>query len=118
MFKFLSLGSVLLKMAINDHFHVDGKVGRSDATTTKLFSVDSSDLNTMSVGNLVMMPSLLLKCQGHPTSSARWQINILLLFSPLLEPSLNSLTEQCALRFIAKMLPDRQTKYIFKDCPC
>ena len=32
----------------NDHFREGGKVGRSNATPIKLFSVDSYDLNTKS----------------------------------------------------------------------
>ena len=40
-------------MAKNGHVHEGGKVGRSDATPTKLFYVDSYDLKSMSfkVGN-------------------------------------------------------------------
>ena len=36
------------KKTKNDNFHEGGKVGRTNATTIKLFSVDSYDLNTMS----------------------------------------------------------------------
>ena len=35
-------------MAKNDHFHEGGKVEMSNATPTKLFSVDSYDLKSMS----------------------------------------------------------------------
>ena len=35
-------------MAKNDHFHEGGKVGKSNATPTKLFSDDSYDLKSMS----------------------------------------------------------------------
>ena len=40
-------------MAKNGHVHEGGKEGRSNATFTKLFSVDSYDLKSMSfkVGN-------------------------------------------------------------------
>ena len=34
-------------MAKNDDFHEGGKVGRTNATTVKLFSVDLHDLKTM-----------------------------------------------------------------------
>ena len=35
-------------MAKNGHVHEGGKVGRSDATLTKLFSVDFYDLKSLS----------------------------------------------------------------------
>ena len=37
-----------MKMAKNDHFHDGGKVERSNANTTKHFSVDSYYLKSMS----------------------------------------------------------------------
>ena len=42
----------------NGQVHEGGKVGRSSATPTKLFSVDSFDLKSLS-------SLLLLKCEGH-----------------------------------------------------
>ena len=59
----LALGSVLWKMAKNGNVHEGGKVGRSNATLTKLFSVDSYDLKSMlfKFGNAILntfeMPS-------------------------------------------------------------
>ena len=53
------------KMAKNSHDQEGVKVGRSNATPTNFFSVDSYDLKTLSL-NLAMIPSLLLKCQGYP----------------------------------------------------
>jgi hypothetical protein len=48
-----------MKKTKNEHFHENGKVGRSDATPIKLLSVDNYDLN------LVMIYSLALKYQGN-----------------------------------------------------
>ena len=42
-------------MAKNGHVHEGGKVGRSDATSTKLLPVDSYDLKSMSYLNLAMI---------------------------------------------------------------
>ena len=50
-------------MAKDDHVHEDRKVGGSNATPIKLFSADYYYLNS----NLVMISSLPLKWQGHPT---------------------------------------------------
>ena len=53
-------------MAKTGHDHEGGKVGGNDATPTIFFSVDSYDLKFIHL-SLVMISSLLLKCQGHPT---------------------------------------------------
>ena len=45
---YVSLVSVLRNMAKNGHVHDGGKVGRSNATPTKFFCVNSFDLNSMS----------------------------------------------------------------------
>ena len=50
-------------MAKNDHVHLGGKAGRSDAIPTNFFLVILMICHL----NLVMIPLLLLKCQGYPT---------------------------------------------------
>ena len=53
-------------MVKNDHFHEGGKVGRSIVTPTKQFYINSFDLKTLSL-NQVMISSLSLKCKSNPT---------------------------------------------------
>jgi hypothetical protein len=70
-------------MAKKDHFHEDGKVGRSNATHVKLFSFDFYDLKSMPIkfGNHIFIT--LLKWQGHLSYiMPSWKINISLLFRP------------------------------------
>ena len=49
----------------NGHVHEDRNVGKSNDTPTKLFSVDTYDLKSISI--LVMLFSLVLKYQGKTT---------------------------------------------------
>ena len=57
-------------MAKNGHVHVAGKVGRSDATPTKFFSVDFFDLKSLSYkfGNYT-----LITFEMGILQKARWQ---------------------------------------------
>ena len=61
----------------NDHFHEVGKVRRSNAIPTKLFSVVSCDLKSMSFkfGNAISNTFEMLP-------NVHWQIYILLQFRP------------------------------------
>ena len=68
-------------MAKNGHVHEGRKVGRSNATPTIFFSVDSYDLKSMSFkfGSDIF---ITLKCQGHPTVRPVDKIHISLQFRP------------------------------------
>ena len=67
-------------MAKNGHVHEGGKVGRSNATPTKKFSVDSYDLKFMSFkfGNDIF---ITMKCQGILANDIL-EKNISFLFRP------------------------------------
>ena len=68
-------------MAKNGHVHEGGKVGRSDATPTKIFSVDSYDLKSMSFefGNDIF---ITFEMPGVAYSRPLDKIHILLQFRP------------------------------------
>ena len=54
-------------MAKNGHVHKGWKVGRSDATPTKVFRMIFMICSHSNLVMKLMIPSLLLKCQGHPS---------------------------------------------------
>ena len=66
-------------MAKNDHFPEGGKVGRSNATPIKLFSVDYYDLKSMSFkfGN-----DIIIIFEMRRSSLSVGKMNISLLFRP------------------------------------
>ena len=68
-------------MAKNDHVHEGGKLGRSDATPTKIFSVDSYDLKSMSFkfGNDIL---ITFEMPGVAYSRPVDKIHISLQFHP------------------------------------
>jgi hypothetical protein len=54
-------------MVKNGHVHEGRNVERSNDTTTKLFSVDSYNLKSMSFNFGIIIFALVLKCQGKTT---------------------------------------------------
>ena len=68
-------------MAKNDHFHEGRKVGRSNATPIKFFSVDSYDLKSRSFkfGNNIFINFEMPRVANIMSIG---KINILLLFRP------------------------------------
>ena len=67
-------------MAKNGQVHEGGKVERSSATPTKLFSIDSYNLKFMSF-KVRNVSSILLKCQGILANDIL-EKNISFLFRP------------------------------------
>ena len=69
------------KMAKNGHVHEGGKVGRSDATPTNFFSVDSNNLKSMSFkfGNDIF---ITFEMPGVAYSMSFDKIHISLQFRP------------------------------------
>ena len=68
-------------MAQNGHVHEGGKVRRSNATPTKLFSVDSNDLKSMSFkfdNDIFITFEMPRVAYNRPF----WKNNISLLFHP------------------------------------
>ena len=81
----LSIGSVCsmpwLCILKNDHIHEGGKVGKTNVTRIKLFSVDSCDLKSMSfkfTNNIFIIFEMPRSSYKSPFS----KINISLLFCP------------------------------------
>ena len=61
-----------------------GKVGRSNATPIKLFSVDFYDLKSMSIilGNYILITFEIPRVVAHIYIMAFWKANTLLQFRP------------------------------------
>ena len=71
-------------MAKNGHVHEGGKVGRSNATPIKLFSVDFYDLKSMSIklGNYILITFEIPRVVAYIYIMAFWKAITSLQFRP------------------------------------